>query len=279
MGVNGLEFRRLPIGELFHRYGRAVARLSGIRVNANMLMDGPVVVWLNVPQFGEAQAKQTNLAFMAPRTKVRCTWADPRFKRGMKVRDVLRLLRDFPAGVYPCLFRLEFTTYFGRWEVPGRATRIALRISGLPDVLQPVFTASNMRASDPSLSCRLVRTDILGEGISSYLEQNSTILGPHNSRFAAYADIAKSGCAFSVWEVQDAALLAVQTLEVGVGLRFEQPPLFPDEVLDLTLAPTFAGSLAPHSTVGSGSMRTPVPRFVDCSVILGGDDRTEGWQC
>jgi TIR domain len=269
LGVNGLGFSTLPVGAIRGRYGKALARIIGIRVNANQLgiaSTVPVVVSLTVPQFGKQSVEQTDLAYFSSRANAKVMREKFWNTDAPTVGEVVDLISKYPKGHAPLLFRVAFTTYFGRWELPGKSTRVALRLTGLTSYLLPIYSTALIGSSDPSLSARLVQTDANGAGLSIYLDQTLTLVDESQRLVAGHlSDSSVGGYSMAVWEVQDAALLAVQTIEVGIGLSIRPWPDIPkdifDDVLDLSLA-TF---LAPLSTVAIGSMRSPAPSFADTS--------------
>ena len=267
-GANSVIFRSLPVGEIRTRHGRAVARIGGIRVNANQLAGHDrVLIALRAPPFEETKVAATDLAYFAPESTVSIERVAPRLLEPMTVRDFLSKWPTADQGSVPLLVKISFTSYFGRWEAPGAATRVCLRTTGLPHCLVPVYSTGLLRASDGSMSARLIAGDAAGGGFPVGVVADTELVSAQSQRFAAHVESEAVGTV-STWEIGDAALLAVQTIEFGMGICLRNKHAIPDKVLDSQFSPCLAATLAPLSTVTTASRSEPVPRFADCSVSI-----------
>lgn len=267
-GANALYFRDLPIGEIQKRYGRVVARIGGIRVNGNQNAGvDRIVIALKVPQFEGAEISQADLAYFAPESKVSIERADTQLLEPMTVRDFLSKWPTRDQRTVSLLAKIRFTSYFGRWEIPGAATRVCVRMANLPDCLVPVYSTGVLSASDGSMSARLVVANANGGGFPAGAVADAELISEQGQRYAAHVERQAIG-AVSVWEIADAALLAVQTIEFGLGICLRDMHGISDGVLDSRFSPQLSATLAPLSTVTTASSSAPVPRFADYSVSL-----------
>jgi len=267
-GANSVVFRSLPVGEIRRRHGNAVARVGGIRVNANQLWDRDrVVIALRATGFEASEISQTDLAYFAPRTEVFIEPVAAPLQEPMSVHDFLSSFDYSDQNALPLLAKIRFTSYFGRWEVPGAATRVCVRIGNLPDCLLSVYSTGVLNASDGSISARLLVANANGGGFPLAAVADAQLLDAQGKRYAAHVERNAIGTA-SVWDIGDAALLAVQTIEFGLGMCLRETRSISKRVLKSRFSPQLSATLAPLSTVTTASRSEPVPRFADCSVSL-----------